>query len=80
MLSIRSTLLFILLAVCININVKAQLYINEIMPCNVSSILDDTENYSGWLEVYNAGGSAVTLTGYYFTDILTNLTQYKNSC
>ncbi|MDD2204628.1 MAG: CotH kinase family protein [Bacteroidales bacterium] len=77
MLSIRSTLLFILLAVCININVKAQLYINEIMPCNVSSILDDTENYSGWLEVYNAGGSAVTLTGYYFTDILTNLTQYK---
>lgn len=49
---------------------RAQIYINEIMPCNVSSVIDDTDNYTGWLELYNSGSSSVSLTSYYFTDSL----------
>ncbi|MFC2126442.1 CotH kinase family protein [Bacteroidota bacterium] len=45
------------------------LYINEFMASNVSYQLSPYyEEYADWLEIYNAGPSAVNLQGYYLTD------------
>ncbi|MEL7531662.1 MAG: lamin tail domain-containing protein, partial [Bacteroidota bacterium] len=46
----------------------AQLYINEIMASNVSTITDAQGNYDDWIEIYNAGASPIDLGGYYLTD------------
>jgi hypothetical protein len=50
---------------------SAQLKINEIMSNNVSSSMDDKYNYSMWVEVFNAGSTAVNLNGYVFQKKLT---------
>ena len=62
-----------LIPVCLN----AQLKINEIMPKNVSAVMDETYNYSMWAEIYNAGTSAVSLYNYYFSDDITNLKKWR---
>jgi len=58
---------------------NAQLKINEIMPNNVSAIMDETYNYSMWVEVYNSGTSALNLSTYYFSDDITNLKKWEPS-
>lgn len=54
----------------------AQLYINEYSCANVSSIADNYGEYNDWVELYNAGSSAVTLTGYYMSDKASNIQQW----
>lgn len=46
--------------------VKADIIINEVMPSNLSTYMDDLYNYSGWAEVYNSGTASVNLKGYTF--------------
>lgn len=48
---------------------EAGVVINEIMPCNVSTLLNDYYNYTGWLELYNSGEADVNLKGYEFRNI-----------
>ena len=40
--------------------------INEVMPCNISTYMDETNTYNflGYVEFYNSGSSAVDLNGY----------------
>ncbi|MBE6303528.1 MAG: hypothetical protein E7089_06300 [Bacteroidales bacterium] len=60
-----------------NIYIVAQdIVINEIMPANVSFLLDGTYNYNGWVELYNNGKSSVNLTGYSLTDDYNNPRKY----
>jgi hypothetical protein len=48
--------------------VAAQLKINEIMPNNVSAIMDESYNYSMWVELYNAGNGTMNWNTCYFSD------------
>lgn len=47
---------------------SAQLYINEIMASNSTSLADEMGEYDDWIEIYNAGNQSVNLAGYYMTD------------
>lgn len=48
--------------------VSAQLKINEIMSNNVSAVMDETYNYSMWVELYNSGTTQLSQANFYFTD------------
>ncbi len=45
-----------------------QLYINEFMASNGSSITDESGDNEDWIEIYNEGTSDVDLAGYYMSD------------
>jgi Lamin Tail Domain len=47
---------------------QAQLYINEFMAQNTSTIMDPQGAFEDWLEIYNAGNAPVNLGGYHLSD------------
>lgn len=53
---------------CISGILKAQITINEIMPCNVSAVWDDGYNYSMWVEIYNSSDHDINQSQYFLTD------------
>lgn len=64
----KRTLSFILLITC-TLAARAQiLIINEVMPANLGEVLDPSCNYGGWIELYNPGTTAVSLSGMTLTD------------
>lgn len=51
----------------------SDLVINEILVSNVSLMRDpDHNNFGGWIEIYNAGSSTVSLDNFTLTDDLNN--------
>ncbi len=56
------------LALLNSYSLHADIILNEIMPCNVSTIMNDAQNYTGWVEVYNNSTSSVNLRGYTFVN------------
>lgn len=48
-----------------------ELYINEFMARNATTITDENGGYADWIELYNAGSTDVLLDGYTMTDDLT---------
>lgn len=42
--------------------------INELMPRNVSHMVSDSFQFSGWAELYNTGAEAVDIASYFFSD------------
>ncbi|MFT5386163.1 MAG: hypothetical protein ACI81W_003575, partial [Saprospiraceae bacterium] len=63
-----------LLALCIILYAGplfSQLSINEFMADNASTITDELGEYEDWIEIYNAGSSAIDIGGYYISDDLT---------
>lgn len=68
------TLLFILTA---GISTKAQVVINEYSCSNLNSYLDNYNQYEDWIELYNAGGTTVTLTGYWLSDDPNDIQKYQ---
>ncbi|GEM_PF-1387272 len=54
---------------------SGQLYINECMADNTFTISDEQGSYEDWIEIYNAGSTAVDLGGYYLSDDL-NAAEY----
>ncbi|MCX6312207.1 MAG: CotH kinase family protein [Bacteroidetes bacterium] len=54
----------------------AQLVINEYSCANINSIPDNFAEYNDWVELYNAGSSTISLTGYYMSDKGTNSNQW----
>ena len=57
--------------------ITSQVLITEFMADNKSTIRDEEGLYSDWLELYNSGGDAVDLGGWYLTDTVTNLTKWR---
>lgn len=52
---------------------RSRLLINEIMPANVSTIVDpDYRAFADWIEIYNQGEEAVDLSNYTLTDDIRN--------
>jgi CotH kinase protein/Lamin Tail Domain/Secretion system C-terminal sorting domain/Fn3 associated/Divergent InlB B-repeat domain len=44
------------------------LYINEIMSLNSSTITDEDGDFSDWIEIYNGSPSTINLEGYFISD------------
>ena len=51
--------------------------INELMASNAGDIRDPQWQYEDWIELYNAGASAVDVGGYYLTDDLARPTKWQ---
>src|ERR1044071_10495163 len=56
--------------------VHAQVVINEYSAGNGSTVADNFGEYNDWVELYNAGTSSVTLTGYHMSDKASNPVKY----
>ena len=55
-----------------------QIYINEFMASNTSTIKDpDFNDDADWIELYNGGSAAVNLEGYFLTDNLNNPDKWR---
>ena len=52
-------------------------YISECLADNRTGLKDDDRERSAWIELGNAGRSAVNFTGWFLTDNPTNLTQWR---
>ena len=63
----RKISLFLISVLCFNFS-DAQILINEYSCSNTNTILNSFNEYDDWIEIYNAGGAAVNLTGYYLSD------------
>ena len=62
---------------CLALNARETgLIINEIMPANISYLLDNTFNYGGWMELYNNSEKDINLAGYHLTDDLSQPDKY----
>ncbi|MGZ4157381.1 MAG: CotH kinase family protein, partial [Bacteroidia bacterium] len=59
-----------------NSKTYSQVVINEYSCSNLTTITDNFGNTSDWVELYNAGGSAVNLTGYYLSNKISNPTKW----
>lgn len=53
------------------------LIVNEFMASNSTTLADGDGDYSDWVEIYNPGGSAVSLNGCYLTDNPSSLTKWQ---
>ncbi|MCP4589380.1 MAG: hypothetical protein GY842_01420 [bacterium] len=53
------------------------LFVNEVMASNRATIADEWGEYDGWIEIYNAGVTAVDLSGLYLTDDVYDPTKYE---
>ncbi|MFY9152204.1 MAG: CotH kinase family protein, partial [Prolixibacteraceae bacterium] len=73
---IRLQILLFLLV--LSISSFGQVYINEFMASNTSTIKDpDYNDDADWIELYNDGNTAVNLNGYYLTDNLNKPDKWK---
>ena len=63
----KSFFLFLLLVLSARL-LQAQVLINEYSCSNKNTIQDNFAAYNDWIELYNAGGNAVNLAGYYISD------------
>lgn len=59
------------------INIRPQLYINEIMPRNRSTIADELGQYDDWIELYNATDKPIRLDGLFLSDDLADPTKWR---
>ena len=53
------------------------LVINEFMAINDATLADQDNDFPDWIEIYNPTDSGVNLDGWYLTDNITDLTQWK---
>lgn len=57
--------------------VYSQIYFNEISSSNQATITDEFGDTPDWIELYNAGETAINLAGYYLSDGETNFTKWQ---
>jgi hypothetical protein len=70
-------LLTLLLLFALRQTSLADPFISEFMADNKTSIRDEDNDKSDWIEIYNPDNAAVNMNGWYLTDKLTNLTQWQ---
>ena len=56
--------------------VSAQVVINEVSASNYSDHADGSGAFEDWIELYNIGGAAVDLSGWYLSDSQNNNTKW----
>ena len=72
-------IMFLLFIISFMFAFSQQIYINEFMADNDSTIEDPDEPgaFDDWIELYNASGQEIDLGGMYMTDDLTDLTKWE---
>src|SRR2546426_1626325 len=55
----------------------SQVIISEFMADNTHTLADEDGSYEDWIEIYNGGSSPVNLDGWYLTDAVGDLTQWR---
>ena len=55
----------------------AQLFINEYSCSNMAGPTDAFGENEDWIEIYNSGGTAIDLTGYFLSNKASNLTKWQ---
>ena len=75
----RSYFYFFACIILASVTAHAQdsIVINEFMAINNSIIQDEDNDYSDWIEIYNAGTSETNLKGWYLTDDETVLNKWS---
>lgn len=58
-------------------DVPLAIFINEFLASNDACCQDENSEYDDWIEIYNAGTTAVDIGGMYITDDNGNITQYQ---
>jgi hypothetical protein len=58
------------------VELVTDLYINEFMADNLTTLTDANGEYDDWIEFYNSGNQIVNIGGLYVTDSIPNLTKY----
>ncbi len=56
---------------------QSTLMFTEICVANIDQTLDHSNNYGGWVELYNGGGTDVSLGGWYISDDEANLKKHR---
>lgn len=59
---------FLVLALCIGTALSAQVVVNEYSCANLGQYVDNYEKYEDWVELYNLGDQAVSLSGWHLSD------------
>ncbi len=72
----RNNILF-LACLLLQLTSWGQIVINEYSASNYNSSTDNYGEYEDWMELYNQGGVAVDLNGYYLSDKAGNLTKFQ---
>ena len=67
----------VLCLLCSCMQVWSQLYINEVMSSNSSTIADNVGEYDDWIEIHNAGQSPVDLQSYFLSDNASDLEKWE---
>ncbi len=70
--SSTSLLLIVLLSGLLTFAVSQNIVINEFMSSNSATIADEDGDFEDWIELYNAGQNAVSLSGYGLSDNTNN--------
>ncbi len=70
-------LMLLVFGIALGASVHGQLRINELMAANKSVLADACGSFDDWIEIYNAGDSAVCLNGYSLSDDAENLQKFK---
>ena len=71
------TIISIFSIISVTIAQTPELYINEFVASNGSGLADASGEFADWVEIYNAGNSAVDIGGMYVTDDLSNPTLWQ---
>ena len=69
-------LLSFLLATATTMRGAENVILSEFLTSNAGGLLDEDGDSSDWIEIYNSGGSAVNLFGWYLTDDSNNLNKW----
>ncbi len=59
------------------INIRPQLYVNEVMTRNRRTIADEFGQYDDWIELHNATDKPIQLDGLFLSDDLANPTKWR---
>lgn len=55
----------------------SQLFVNEASNANATQVADEENDFKDWIEIYNAGSTAVNLSGYGLSDDSTETLKWK---
>src|SRR5438876_2062869 len=55
---------------------EEKVFITEFMAANKKTRMDQDRQFSDWIEIYNAGATAVNLDGWHLTDKRSDLTRW----
>ena len=66
-------------ALALGLNAQNSLLFTEVCVANIDQTIDYSNNYGGWVELYNPTATSVSLDGWYISDDSEFLTKYRLS-